>query len=159
VVQPQGARRKGGSRWSRRPKKWRALVQIFPDADYDDLVRRLKSDKPSYLRKRVLPEEANHVFALGEPALEFPRENQRYYPQGSLAANVLGFVDLAGKGHVGMEQVLEPRLLDPAQRANPWRCRSMRARRGRWKTNSAGVCWKATPRARRASSSMSIPAK
>jgi cell division protein FtsI (penicillin-binding protein 3) len=96
-----------------------ALVQIFPDADYKDLVARLKSGRGSYLRKRVLPEEANRVFALGEPALEFPRENQRYYPQGSLAANVLGYVDEEGKGHVGMEQVLEPRLLDPARRGEP----------------------------------------
>lgn len=98
----------------------KALVTIFPDADYKDLVERLKSDRPSYLRKRVLPEEANRVFALGEPALEFPRENQRYYPQGSLAAHVLGYVDEEGKGHVGMEQVLEKRLLDPAQRGQPF---------------------------------------
>lgn len=97
----------------------RALVGIFPDADYRDLLVRLKAGKPGYLHRRVLPEEANKVFALGEPALEFPRENQRYYPQGSLAAHVLGYVDEEGKGHVGMEQVLEPRLLDPAQRGNP----------------------------------------
>ncbi|MCW1381272.1 penicillin-binding protein 2 [Novosphingobium sp. KCTC 2891] len=97
----------------------RALMTIFPDADYKDLLERLKSDHPSYLRKRVLPEEANKVFALGEPALEFPRENQRYYPQGSLAAHVLGYVDEEGQGHVGMEQVLEKRLLDPAQRGQP----------------------------------------
>jgi cell division protein FtsI (penicillin-binding protein 3) len=96
-----------------------ALMAIFPDADYADLLARLKSDKPSYLRKRVLPEEANRVFALGEPALEFPRENQRYYPQGSLAAHVLGFVDEAGQGHVGMEEVLDKRLTDPAQRGTP----------------------------------------
>ena len=97
----------------------RALVGIFPEADYADLVKRLKAGKPCYLHKRVLPEEANKVFALGEPALEFPRENQRFYPQGSLAANVLGFVDEEGKGHVGMEQVLEKRLLDPATRGQP----------------------------------------
>lgn len=97
----------------------RALVGIFPDADYADLVARLKAGKPCYLRRRVLPEDANKVFALGEPALEFPREEQRFYPQGSLAAHVLGFVDEAGKGHVGMEQVLEPRLLDPAYRGTP----------------------------------------
>ncbi|MFN4221617.1 MAG: peptidoglycan D,D-transpeptidase FtsI family protein, partial [Novosphingobium meiothermophilum] len=96
-----------------------ALMQIFPDADYNDLLRRLKSDKPGYLRQRVMPEEANRVFALGEPALEFPRENQRYYPQGSLGAHVLGYVDSEGKGHVGMEQVLEKQLLDPVQRARP----------------------------------------
>jgi len=97
----------------------KALLSIFPDADYNDLVTRLKAGKPSYLRRRVLPEEANKVFALGEPALEFPRENQRYYPQGSLAAHVLGYVDEEGQGHVGMEQVLEKRLLDPAQRGTP----------------------------------------
>ena len=97
----------------------RALVGIFPDADYADLVARLKAGKPCYLRRRVLPEDANKVFALGEPALEFPREEQRFYPQGSLAAHVLGFVDEAGKGHVGMEEVLEPRLLDPAHRGTP----------------------------------------
>ena len=95
-----------------------ALMAIFPDADRADLLRRLKSDRPSYLRRRLLPEEANRVHALGEPALEFPRENQRYYPQGSLAANVLGYVDEAG-GHVGMEQVLEKRLTDPALRGQP----------------------------------------
>lgn len=97
----------------------KALVAIWPDADYNDILSRLKAGKPSYLRRRVLPEEANKVFALGEPALEFPRENQRYYPQGSLAAHVLGFVDKDGNGHVGMEQVLEKRLLDPAQRGTP----------------------------------------
>lgn len=96
-----------------------ALMQIFPDADYNDLLRRLKSDKPSYLIRRIMPEEANRIFALGEPALEFPRENQRYYPQGSLGAHVLGYVDGEGKGHVGMEQVLEKQLLDPAQRGQP----------------------------------------
>lgn len=96
-----------------------ALMQVFPDADYNDLLQRLKSDKPGYLRRRVMPEEANRIFAMGEPALEFPRENQRYYPQGSLGAHVLGFVDGEGRGHVGMEQVLEKQLLDPAQRGRP----------------------------------------
>lgn len=110
----------GGSPLVKTPEEVaRALVGIFPDADYADLVARLKAGKPCYLRRRVLPEDANKVFALGEPALEFPREEQRFYPQGSLAAHVLGYVDEAGKGHVGMEQVLEPRLLDPAYRGTP----------------------------------------
>lgn len=97
----------------------KALLLIFPDADYADLLKRLKSPNPSYLRRRLMPEEANRIFALGEPALEFPRENQRYYPQGSLGAHVLGYVDGEGNGHVGMEQVLEKQLLDPAQRGRP----------------------------------------
>ncbi len=97
----------------------RALLEIFPDADFADLVARLRANKGSYLHRRVLPEEANRVFALGEPALEFPREEQRFYPQGSLAAHVLGYVDEEGKGKVGMESVLEQRLLDPALRGTP----------------------------------------
>ena len=97
----------------------RALVQIFPAEDYDDLLDKLKTGKPTYLRRRVLPEEANKVFALGEPALEFPRETQRFYPQGTLAAHVLGFVDADGHGKLGMEEYLNTRLIDPAQRARP----------------------------------------
>jgi cell division protein FtsI (penicillin-binding protein 3) len=97
----------------------RALVQIFPAEDYADLLGRLKAGKPTYLRRRVLPEEANKVFALGEPALEFPRETQRFYPQGSLAAHVLGYVDADGKGKLGMEEYLNTRLVDPAHRGEP----------------------------------------
>ena len=96
-----------------------ALAQIFPGQDYDDLLRLLRAGKPTYLRRRVLPEEANKVHALGEPALEFPRETQRFYPQGSLAAHVLGYVEEDGRGKLGMEQVLDARLTDQAHRAEP----------------------------------------
>ncbi len=82
-----------------------ALVRVFPDEDRTRLVARLRAGKPGYLRRRILPEDANRIHALGEPALEFPRENERYYPQGSMAAHVLGFVGADGQGRVGMEQV------------------------------------------------------
>ena len=93
-----------------------ALARIFPDMDAADIAARLASNKPGYLRRRILPEEANRVHALGEPALEFPRENERFYPQGSMAAHVLGFVGADGHGRVGMEQVYDNQLTDPASR-------------------------------------------
>ena len=96
-----------------------ALVRIFPDMDVDQLTARLASGKPGYLRRRVLPEDANRIHDLGEPGLEFPRENERYYPQGSMAAHVLGFVGADGKGRVGMEQVFDEALTDPARRSTP----------------------------------------
>jgi cell division protein FtsI (penicillin-binding protein 3) len=96
-----------------------ALVRIFPDMDRADLVERLAAGKPGYLRRRILPEDANKVHAIGEPALEFPRENQRFYPQGSMAAHVLGFVGADGKGRVGMEEVFNDKLTNPATRATP----------------------------------------
>ncbi|HMO69453.1 MAG TPA: penicillin-binding transpeptidase domain-containing protein, partial [Novosphingobium sp.] len=95
------------------------LLRIFPDMDRAALLRRLRAGKPAYLRRRILPEEANRVHDLGEPALEFPRENERYYPQGSLAAHVLGFVTADGEGQVGMEQVFDEQLRDPARRGTP----------------------------------------
>ena len=94
----------------------KALKVIFPDLDEVDVARRLASGKPGYLRRRVLPEDANKVFNIGELALELPRETDRNYPQGSLAAHVLGYVAADGKGRVGMEAVLDERLSDPATR-------------------------------------------
>lgn len=96
----------------------RELVAIFPDLDEAELVRKLRGNRPTYLRRRVLPEDANKVLEIGELALELPRETDRYYPQGSLAAHVLGFVQ-DGHGRIGMEEVLDERLRDPARRATP----------------------------------------
>ncbi len=95
------------------------LVRIFPDLEVEALTARLKEGRPGYLRRRILPEDANRIHALGEPALEFPRETERFYPQGSMAAHILGFVGADGRGHIGMEQVFDQRLTDPAQRGTP----------------------------------------
>ncbi len=97
----------------------RRLALILPDADEAELRARLSVRRPGYLQRRLLPEQANRIHALGEPALEFPRENDRYYPQGSLAAHVLGYVAADGHGRVGMEQILDERLRDPALRGQP----------------------------------------
>ncbi|MEQ8772504.1 MAG: penicillin-binding protein 2 [Erythrobacter sp.] len=99
------------------------LKTIFPDLDEARTARQLASGRGAYLRRRILPEEANAVFDIGEPALEIPREPDRHYPQGRLAAHVLGYVveadDGTRRGRVGMEQVLDERLSDPSLRASP----------------------------------------
>lgn len=95
------------------------LIRIFPDLDRDELLAKLRSGKPGYLRKSILPEDANKVHALGEPALEYPLEATRFYPQGSMAAHVLGYVDSYGKGQVGMEQAFNDQLISGEGRATP----------------------------------------
>jgi cell division protein FtsI (penicillin-binding protein 3) len=94
------------------------LAAIFPDIDETQLADRLAKGKAGYLRRRVLPEEANKVQAIGELALELPQETDRHYPQGSMGAHVLGYVGADGHGRVGMEAVLDKRLLDPATRGH-----------------------------------------
>ena len=95
------------------------LKAIFPSLNLEDTVAKLTSGRPTYLQRRVLPEDANKVMALGELALELPSETDRHYPQGSMGAHVLGYVDREGRGRIGMEQVLEDRLMDPALRGQP----------------------------------------
>jgi cell division protein FtsI (penicillin-binding protein 3) len=96
-----------------------ALKRVFPDIDEAATAKRLASGKSGYLRRRVLPEEANRVHDIGELALETPQESDRHYPQGSMAAHVLGYVAADGHGRVGMEQVLDKELLNPATRGQP----------------------------------------
>lgn len=95
------------------------LHAIFPDLDVRKVTALLASGQSGYLRKSILPEEANRVHALGEPALEFPQETTRFYPQGSTAAHVLGFVDSYGNGKVGMEEAFDARLKSAQGRATP----------------------------------------
>ncbi len=110
----------GGTPLVRSPQQVAAaLAAIFPTLDQTELTERLAQGKAGYIRRRVLPEEANRVQELGELALEMPRENDRHYPQGSMGAHVLGYVAADGHGRVGMEQVLDKQLSDPAMRGNP----------------------------------------
>ena len=99
------------------------LADIFPDLDVERTVRLLSSDRGGYVLRRVLPEDANRVFELGEVALELPREDDRHYPQGSLGAHVLGYVKENGErtleGRLGMEQVLDAHLADRDRRGQP----------------------------------------
>ena len=95
------------------------LIRIFPDLDRRELIGKLVAGKPGYLRKSILPEDANKVHALGEPALEYPLETTRFYPQGSMAAHVLGYVDSYGKGQIGMEQAFEGQLTSMEGRTHP----------------------------------------
>ncbi|RYD87375.1 MAG: penicillin-binding protein 2, partial [Sphingomonadales bacterium] len=96
-----------------------ALVRIFPDLDYEDIYKKLGSQTGVHLRKRILPEEANKVHALGEPALQVPSEPDRIYPQGSMAAHILGYVDSYKKGQVGMEAYFDQQLTGEQTRGQP----------------------------------------
>jgi cell division protein FtsI (penicillin-binding protein 3) len=114
-----GAMDDGGPPLVRSPEEVAAeLKAIFPDLDEYAVARQLESGKAGYLRRRVLPEDANKVYAIGELALELPRETDRHYPQGTMAAHVLGYV-ADGTGHVGMEAALDDRLRDPLRRGEP----------------------------------------
>ena len=95
------------------------LAKIFPDTAESEFYAKLTAKEPGYLRKRALPEQVRQVHNLGEIAIEFPREDERLYPQRDLAAHVLGYVAPGGTGALGMERVMDSKLRDPKLRGEP----------------------------------------
>ena len=92
---------------------------IFPELSEREIYAKLTAKKGSYLMRRILPEEAKRLHYLGEPGIEYPQEPERLYPEGRMAAHVLGFSAQDGEGQMGMEKVLNARLKDPDQRSIP----------------------------------------
>ncbi|MEP7316064.1 MAG: penicillin-binding protein 2, partial [Sphingomicrobium sp.] len=98
----------------------RALARIMPERDEAAYYAMLRSGRPFfYLRRRAAPDVVEAINALGEPGLGLDREPDRLYPQTSLAAHVLGFTDLDGKGSAGAERAFNDRLSNPATRGTP----------------------------------------
>lgn len=95
------------------------LHKIFPDMPRAELLAKLSGPRPTYIRRRALPDQVAAVNAIGDVGFDFPREKERLYPQLSLAAHVLGFTDADGGGVSGVEGAFDSRLLDKATRGEP----------------------------------------
>jgi len=93
-----------------------SFARLMPEKSADQYLRILNSKLTfTYLRRRATPELVAAVNRLGEPGIALGREPERIYPQGMLAAHVLGFTDFNGNGVSGMEKVLEGELTGPAR--------------------------------------------
>ena len=96
------------------------LAELMPERSVDQYRAILHSGRNFYyLKNEALPELVQAVNAIGEPGIVFERETRRYYPQGSLAAHVIGWTDRDGKAASGMELAIDERLLDPGMRNHP----------------------------------------
>jgi len=63
-----------------------------------------------WIARRLDADQANKVVALNLPGVQTQLEPKRYYPNGSLAAHVLGYVGLDGKGLGGVEQFYNAKI-------------------------------------------------
>ena len=79
-----------------------------------------------FIKRRVSPAEADSVLALRIEGVSARQEYQRYYPQGEIAAHVVGFTNVDDEGQEGMELAFEDWL-----RGTPGRQQVMKDRRGR----------------------------
>lgn len=56
-----------------------------------------------YLKRQIDPDEAARFLALKAPGVFAQREYRRYYPAAEVAAHVVGFTDVDGRGQEGIE--------------------------------------------------------
>ena len=64
----------------------------------------------AWVARRVRPEVSARVKALNLKGVYFQKEFQRFYPNGDIAAQVLGYVGLDDNGLGGLEQKFDSRL-------------------------------------------------
>jgi cell division protein FtsI (penicillin-binding protein 3) len=91
------------------------ITAVLPDVDAKELRERLGSKKGFvWVKRQVTPKEQKEIFHLGLPGVGFLPENKRVYPNGPIAAHVLGYVDKDNIGIAGMEKYLDNQsLTDP----------------------------------------------
>ncbi len=63
-----------------------------------------------WVKRKITPQEAKRLRDLNLEWIEFRTESQRYYPNRSLAAHVIGSVDFQEDGNGGVEQSLNDEL-------------------------------------------------
>ena len=82
-----------------------------------------------WIKRSISPEQRQRVHDLGEPGLLFGPRETRLYPNGAVAAHVLGGASFGREGvdaaevigTAGVERVFDARLRDPAQTGEPLR--------------------------------------
>ena len=88
------------------------LPKAIPDLDMARLKAQL--DDPTrrfiWIKRRLTPDEAQRVNALGLPGVEFREEFVRVYPHRSLASHILGAVDVDNNGLAGVERGFDKQL-------------------------------------------------
>lgn len=69
-----------------------------------------------WVERQVTPRETEAVMALSLPGISFQTEHQRFYPNRTLAAQVIGFAGIDGHGLEGVEFRFDQELKGDARR-------------------------------------------
>ena len=104
------------------------LVKVFPDLDHARLVKDFTGERKFlWIKKKISPEQMQAVHDIGDPGLLFAPREMRLYPNGSLAAHVMGGASFGKEGVAaaevigvaGAEKYFDEYLRDPANGASP----------------------------------------
>ncbi len=104
------------------------LVAVFPDLSEERLMRDFTGKRKFlWIKKRISPEQMQAVHEIGEPGLLFAPRDMRLYPNGALAAHIMGGSSFGREGvHgaevigvAGAEKYFDDYLRDPANGNKP----------------------------------------
>lgn len=91
----------------------RTLARILGGSEKAWLSR-LKVNRPFvWIRRQIEPDLFRRLADLELEGIYFESENKRVYPNGKLAAHVLGFTDIDGNGLAGIELAFNEQLSRP----------------------------------------------
>jgi cell division protein FtsI (penicillin-binding protein 3) len=90
------------------------LKQVLPRLNEEEARGRLADTNRQfvYLERQVTPREQLEINTLGIPGIDFRPSEQRRYPMGRIAAQVLGGTDIDEHGVAGVEKYFDHRLFD-----------------------------------------------
>lgn len=77
---------------------------------YEVIMKKVEPEKSRVLREIMAKDREDHPAEEHFVGIGFQEEYYRYYPEQSLAANLLGFVDKAGNGQYGIEETFDTQL-------------------------------------------------
>lgn len=84
------------------------LVEVLPGLDFARLHARLNSKSAfAWIARNSSPEIQQRILDAGLPGIGFREARTRIYPQGELAAHVLGGVDVDNRGIAGIEHWID----------------------------------------------------
>ena len=104
------------------------LIKIFPDLDREKLIRQFTGKRKFvWIKRKISPEQKQAVHDIGDPGLLFGPREMRLYPNGKLAAHVLGGASFGKEGVnsaevigvAGVEKYFDDYLRDPAKEGAP----------------------------------------
>ena len=104
------------------------LVAVFPDLKEERLIKDFSGKRKFlWIKKKISPEQMQAVHEIGDPGLLFAPRDMRLYPNGTLAAHVLGGASYGKEGvHAaevigvaGSEKFFDDYLRDPANGNKP----------------------------------------
>ena len=106
----------------------KGLAEIFPELDEEELLKDFQGDRRFlWIRRQISPEQMQAVHDIGSPGLLFGPREMRLYPNGPVAAHILGGASYGREGVAsaevigvaGVERQFDSYLRDPANEGEP----------------------------------------